>query len=169
MSTSAEQKFIIDRVMNTHNGFGPISFDTEIQFGVGGSVTETHPTFVHGISGLAVEAGGDVSAKLLFNVGDYGAFGNNTTKLGTSAMHDGKLYEFYLNAGWHGASFALIDSSRNTTFFCFNSGKGHAAFVATYGPQSVSAHHPGHAGHHPDHRNNAVSPRLRRLWELGYV
>ena len=161
------QKFIIDRVMNTHSGFGPISFDTEIQFGVGGSVTETHPTFVHGISGLAVEGGGDVSAKLLFNVGDYGAFGNNTTKLGTSAMHDGKLYEFYLNAGWHGASFALIDSNRNSTFFCFNSGHGHAAFIAKV--QSVSGHHPGHGGHHPDHRNNAVSPRLRRLWELGYV
>ena len=161
------QKFIIDRVMNTHNGFGPISFDSEIQFGVGGSVTETHPTFVHGISGLAVETDGDISAKILFNTGDAGALHANTTKLGTSAMHDGKLYEFYLNAGWHGANMAIIDSNRNSTFFCFNSAFGHATFQG--GVQSVSAHHPGHGGHHPDHRNNAVSPRLRRLWELGYV
>ena len=163
------QAFLIDRVMTTHGGFGPIQYDTQVQMGAAG-VEHTHPSFVHGVSGLAIEAGADASAKIVFNTGDYGVFGNNTTNVGTSAMHSGKVYELFLKAGWHGARFAIVDSERNGTHFVFNSAAASETFA--YGAayvQTVSGGYPGHSGHDPKHHQNAISPRLRRLWELGYV
>ena len=169
MSYATTHAFIIDRVMTTHSGFGPIQYDTQVQMGAAG-VEHTHPSFVHGVSGLAIEAGADASAKIVFNTGDYGVFGNNTTNVGTSASHNGKVYELFLKAGWHGARFAIVDSERVGTHFVFNSAAAAEEFtyvIANF--QTVSGGHPGHSGHHPNHHENAVSPRLRRLYELGYV
>ena len=165
------QAFLIDRVMTTHGGFGPIQYDTQVQMGAAG-VEHTHSSVVHGVSGLAIEAGADASAKIVFNTGDYGVFTGSalTDFIGTSAIHSGKAYELYLRAGWHGARFAIVDTQRNSTHFVFNSASGATEFTYAFANfQQVSGGHDGHPGHHPKHHQNAVSPRLRRLYELGYV
>ena len=166
-----------------HEGLGDVAhFDKEITFGIGGSVSHTHNTFVYGISGLAVESGGLENVKLLFNEADFGKItgtanavdpsGAHTAHVGTSAFFQGKHYQIFLRKGWHGATFALIDENRLSTQFVFNSAGASVNFVAvdSLNIQTLSAGHHGNK-HHPvvPNNNNAISAKVRRLWNLGYI
>jgi hypothetical protein len=103
-------------------------------------------TGTDGVSGTIQGNSATGTTKILFNAEDRG---EDTATITTSAVHNGVNHELFLEAGYDGATFALIDTDRFSTQFAFNSA-GNTQTATASGFISVS-------------------PTLRRLYALGYV
>lgn len=105
-------------------------------------------TGTDGVSGTIQGNSETGTTKILFNAGDRGT---DTATVTISAEHNGVNHELFLEAGYNGATFALIDTDRFSTQFVFSSAAEDVTQTAT-ASGFIS-----------------VSPTLRRLHALGYV
>lgn len=103
-------------------------------------------TGTDGVSGTIQGNSETGTTKILFNAEDRGS---DTVTVTTSANHNGVNHELILEAGYDGATFALIDTDRFSTQFAFSSAENTQTATAS---GFIS-----------------VSPTLRRLYALGYV
>jgi len=116
------------------------AFFNETTFGLGDEQTS-----VTGVSGMLVSDGS--GAKALFTKLDS----LNSVTVTTSAMIGGVEYELDIDTAYNGEIIAVINGSRLSTQFTFDS-------TASSDFQTASAE-----------GFNSVGPTLRRLYQLGYV
>ena len=116
------------------------AFFNETTFGLGDEQAS-----VTGVSGMLVSDGS--GAKALFTKLDS----LNSVTVTTSAMIGGVEYELDIDTAYNGEIIAVINGSRLSTQFTFDS-------TASSDFQTASAE-----------GFNSVGPTLRRLYQLGYV